>query len=369
MRIITFALFLFWSISSTAQFQQQQIFQSLQEEALLEQLVATYKPNDVLSSSNARDTLFKVVYGQTDTVECIYTGLKRYLIPGQDPTQSVFNNDNENGLNTEHTYPKSLGANGGFAESDMHHLYPTRGATNADRNNFPFADINDSQTERWYIRNLEQNSIPSQNIDAYSEWRPGFFEPRESVKGNIARAMFYFYTMYKTQADNADPNFFNAQRETLLRWHRQDPVDSMEWVRTFIIANYQDGKPNPFVLDPSLAERAYCVNQSNNCGALTATNELIAKHVRLEQNSPNPFDGVTSIRYTLHNPFQVRLSIYNILGEEIAVLVNESQVTGEYVYNWDKTATALPSGVAFYRLTLHNEDHNFVLSKKMLVLK
>ncbi|MDV7400839.1 endonuclease, partial [Arthrospira platensis SPKY1] len=84
------------------------------------------------------------------------------------------------------------------------------------------------------------------------------FEPREAVKGAIARAMFYFYTMYREEADAADPDFFRQQVQTLCQWHRQAPPDARELARTRAIARHQDGKPNPFVLDASLAERAFC---------------------------------------------------------------------------------------------------------------
>ena len=63
------------------------------------------------------------------------------------------------------------------------------------RADFPFAEIPDNETDTWYYLTLTLNTIPSSNIDLYSERRNGFFEPREDHKGNVARAMFYFYTM------------------------------------------------------------------------------------------------------------------------------------------------------------------------------
>ena len=69
--------------------------------------------------------------------------------------------------------------------------------------------------------------------------------------------MFYFYTMYQVEADD---NFFEEQKEVLKTWHEQDSVNSDEIFRTLQIATYQQNKPNPFILDGTLIERAYFYN-------------------------------------------------------------------------------------------------------------
>ena len=82
-------------------------------------------------------------------------------------------------------------------------------------------------------------------------------EPRESVAGDVARAMFYVWAVYGPfGADQLDADFWAAQREVLLDWHAQDPVDPAEIDRTLIIESHQ-GTANPFVLDPTLAARAF----------------------------------------------------------------------------------------------------------------
>lgn len=141
--------------------------------------------------------------------------------------------------------------------SDMHYLFPSVQAINASRSNSPFSDIDDNETDKWYRLSQTLYSIPISNIDEYSEKEnnyPYCFEPRESVKGNIARAMFYFYTIYN---DVADESFWDVQKETLYKWHYQDPVDQTELDRTNAIAPYQDDKENPFVLDSTLVRRMW----------------------------------------------------------------------------------------------------------------
>ena len=74
------------------------------------------------------------------------------------------------------------------------------------------------------------STIPTTGIDNYSEEGAVDFEVREAQKGNTARAMLYFYTMYQAEADAADANYFASQRTSLCAWQDADPVDSLEWV-------------------------------------------------------------------------------------------------------------------------------------------
>jgi hypothetical protein len=83
----------------------------------------------------------------------------------------------------------------------------------------------------------------------------------------------------------------------------------------------------------------------------------------LEQNYPDPFNPSTTIRYELPKASQVNLSVYDILGREVSVLVNEKKDAGIYEVRYE--GSKLASGVYFYRL----QAGDYVASKKMLVLK
>ena len=362
------SLFFVCSFASYGQLHEA-VFPTQSGQTLLNNLVSQYKPFFVLDYSEARDTLFGSIYLVDNNVSCVYSGHSLYLPPNQDPTTALYMNGVDNGINTEHTYPQAFGAGNGNPRSDMHHLYPTRTAVNSARGNSRFAEINDNQTDAWFYLNQETSSIPSQDIDSYSEQTNTAFEPREDHKGNVARAMFYFYTMYKSQADSADPNYFETQRATLCQWHEDDPVDQLEWTRNNKIAVHQGGKKNPFILDCTLAERTYCTNMSFSC--LSAPVKNIEKNipVSLSQNSPNPFNYSTKIDFTLDQSFDVRLSIFNILGEEIKVLIKERKNQGSYQIELDAASlNDLPSGVAFYRLQATKNDQRYELVKKMIVL-
>jgi hypothetical protein len=83
----------------------------------------------------------------------------------------------------------------------------------------------------------------------------------------------------------------------------------------------------------------------------------------LEQNYPNPFNPSTVISYQLPVNSMVSLKIYDLLGREIATLVNEEQSAGWKEVKWN--ASAFSSGFYFYKL----QTGNFVDVKKMLVVK
>ncbi len=221
-------------------------------------LIENYKPEMVLSYDTAREILYTQIYNVKDTVSCVYSGYKLPLLHTEEnPIMKLMKLNVFNSIITEHSYPKCKGALEGNANSDMHLLFPVRLGVNVSRYNHPFGDVNEEECDVWYFEREKYNSKPVGFDSLCAKEGSGKFEPRDSFKGNVARAVFYFYTMYKTEADSADETFFEKQRETLLAWHKQDPVDEQELNRTRLIAKYQSGKPNPFVIDESLASRLY----------------------------------------------------------------------------------------------------------------
>jgi hypothetical protein len=89
----------------------------------------------------------------------------------------------------------------------------------------------------------------------------------------------------------------------------------------------------------------------------------IPKTYSLNQNYPNPFNPVTKIEYAIPNDIKVTIKIYDILGREVNVLVNEVQTAGYYAINWN--ASNLSSGIYFYQM----KAGNFYSVKKMMLIK
>jgi hypothetical protein len=88
----------------------------------------------------------------------------------------------------------------------------------------------------------------------------------------------------------------------------------------------------------------------------------------LEQNYPNPFNPTTTIRYQLPEQREVKLVVYNMLGQVVKTLVQTTQSAGTYIARWDGTnedGISAAGGVYFYQL----KAGDFVVSKKMILLK
>jgi Secretion system C-terminal sorting domain/Bacterial Ig domain len=104
---------------------------------------------------------------------------------------------------------------------------------------------------------------------------------------------------------------------------------------------------------------------------ITGINDLlgIPTEYELSQNYPNPFNPSTKIRYGLPQESEVRVVIYNILGQEVSVLTNQIQNAGYYEVEWN--ASELTSGMYIYRLSAESNsgDKKYTEVKKMLMVK
>ncbi len=99
--------------------------------------------------------------------------------------------------------------------------------------------------------------------------------------------------------------------------------------------------------------------------------EPLPTEFALKQNYPNPFNPSTTIQFAVPGTYWVSLKVYNMLGEEVAELINEQREQGNYEMEWN--AVDLPSGVYTYRLLAFDTENRSKVSytevKKMLMLK
>ncbi len=310
--------------------------------SLRTELKDQYRPTILVAYDDQRDVLFGTVEkDQNDQVECIYTGRKVDIPAGQDPSSAAGLGGAATGLNAEHIYPQSKYVGGNTPTSDMHHLVPARADVNTDRSNNPYNEILDSAADKWYYLTQTTTSEPSANKDAYSEFVTGNFEPREEVKGDVARAMMYFYTMYNVECDAADPDFFFDQLDILKQWHELDPVDQKEWDRTWKVAQVQDNKPNPFVLDCSLVTRAFGGDVDAYCQSVPVE-EIQENEIKV---FPNPTTG--NIRLEIQGEGTVQ--ILDVSGKEISTHRFNSSL------DWDFRQAGLTPGTYFIQITEGNK--------------
>lgn len=313
-------------------------------QSLMDAIRISYKPDSTLGYGPARDTLYSKIDNNGLELSGIYTDFTVTLVAGVDPSISAF--QNEQGLNAEHVYPQSKGARDEPGRSDMHNLYPSKVNVNSARGSCVFGDIEDSDTEFWFILGERLSQIPATDIDGYSEKdeESCVFEPRESVKGDIARSVFYFYTIYQSKANQADSNFFNKQKETLFAWHQADPVSEKEIRRNELIAFYQ-GNLNPFTADATLAERAFFKEDASyeagnpNCVVTSTTDLVNEKWIDLQSNL---------VQHTI--------SLASTKRKVQALLINTNgQLLKETHFNFDTQIEVghLPTG--YYFLYLQSE--------------
>jgi len=98
-----------------------------------------------------------------------------------------------------------------------------------------------------------------------------------------------------------------------------------------------------------------------------AENEM-PQHFELCQNYPNPFNFSTSIKYQLPEASDVKLEIYNLLGQRIRTLVDQSQPPGSYLIRWDGADDfnqPVGSGVCLYQL----KTKNSIKTNKLIILR
>lgn len=179
---------------------------------------------------------------------------------------------------------------------------------------------------------LPQDSTSWNNYIAFDVFNHSGLAPSAFVSGYPR--FFYGYPAKDMDKDNKDEYVFVNYHSTFDVW----PGDAYVWM---IEVEPQTGIEDELASSP---------------------NDYV-----LGQNYPNPFNPVTSIQYALKNLQYVTLKIYDALGSEIAVLVNEEKAAGTYEIKFNPYAMNLAagSGVYFYRL----QAGNFSETKKMILMK
>ncbi|OGS60233.1 MAG: hypothetical protein A3J79_10010 [Elusimicrobia bacterium RIFOXYB2_FULL_62_6] len=144
-------------------------------------------------------------------------------------------------VNAEHLWPQSYFNSASPMVADIHQLASTFETPNGRRGSYKFAMV----------------SKASYSTSSGSKLGSNGFEPTDAVKGNVARAMLYFVTRYYNKSIRQGMNygdFWTSNVPMFLEWNRQDPPDAAEKRRNDLVEGFQ-GNRNPFIDDPSLAEK------------------------------------------------------------------------------------------------------------------
>ncbi len=213
---------------------------------------------------------------------------------------------NQDFWNREHVWAKSHG----FPDSsqrgytDIHHLRPADVSMNTKRSDKDFGMGGDPVTE------APENSYTT------NTW-----EPRDTVKGDVARMMFYMDVRYDVGTDSTMPDLILVNQVgtprrnskdgrgglgkfcTLLEWHTLDPVDNFEIERNSTIYEYQ-GNRNPFIDHPEWVDIIYadaCSTANNQAPSVDAGNTQIVEskaNVTLSATATDSDGSITSYQWT-----------------------------------------------------------------------
>ncbi len=175
-----------------------------------------------------------------------------------------------------------------------------------------------------------------------------------------------------------------AEKEVMLNWRTETEVsnfgfeiqrrtfDYTEWTRIgFVAGNGNSNSPKEYSFtddNPVNGSRFnYRLKQIDTDGNYEFSNtievEIFPGEYVLNQNYPNPFNPTTKITYQISKESNVEIKVYNILGAEVASLVNETKEPGYYEVEFN--SINLPSGTYIYRMTAGD----FVQVKKMVLMK
>ena len=208
-----------------------------------------YLPSTVFSYARGRDVLYPALASANGGyIRTIYSGIS-FRLPEGDPTKALY----ALGVSTEHTWPRSHGAEEYPANADLHMLFPALESVNSMRGNLPYGEVDDSRTRKWILQDAVTRTRPPSENGRASELGPSSFEPADDEKGDLARAQFYFWLMYRESADGA---YMESQLDDLLAWNAQDPPSHAERVRDGVIRQIQ-GNCNPFVWWPQLGRSVF----------------------------------------------------------------------------------------------------------------
>ena len=212
--------------------------------ALRDALHALVRGHRVLGYTFARDSLYAFVdRGNMAVIVDVYAGRTATGVTTRATAAA-------NGFNTEHAWPRSRGAEQDPALSDLHHLFTSDSLSNITRSNYPYGRV--SGTVLWTSGPAGGTDVSRLGYDASGRI---VFEPRPSRRGDLARALYYFYVRYNGQRTSSwSLANFSQEAELLALWSQQDPVDEYERARNRNVQRAQ-GNRNPFVDYPAFITR------------------------------------------------------------------------------------------------------------------
>ena len=265
------------------------------------------RDHTVRGYSEFRDTILPDLDEDPDNSENLIVFYKNASVPKSD-----FAVDDDS-WNREHTWPSSHG----FPEisdttyTDAHNLRPSDASVNTSKSNKDFENV----------ENVEDNA-EGEAPDTYTD--DDFWDPRDEIKGDVARILFYMDTRYESDRLDlkiVDRESFSGDPEigvlsTLIEWHEQDPVDDYERERHEGIFSYQNNR-NPFIDHPEWVAEIF---------GSTTDPYLVVDELSFSRDF-----GFVELGSTFKQQYSI--NAYN-LSDDVSVLVEEPFYVSTDGLNW-----------------------------------
>ncbi|SVD50066.1 uncharacterized protein METZ01_LOCUS402920, partial [marine metagenome] len=218
------------------------------------------------------------------------------------------------------------------------------------------------------ILNLYHSTL-AQNEASNIEWSGGGLASHYVSRPNIISSLFY---------NNIPNSIHNGYPQTpvLVAYS----LVQEQWAGSGNLTNVDPLFCDPDSGDYSLAENSPCVGTGEdgaNMGAfdigcdaiiLNISDELVPITYTLHQNYPNPFNPVTTLRYDLPENAMINITIYDMLGRQVKILINQTQDAGYRSIVWDATndyGKPVSAGIYLYQI----QAGEYMQTKKMVLLK
>ena len=263
------------------------------------------------------------------------------------------------GYNREHSWPRAwFGGEVAPMNSDLFQLYPTDIYVNSIRGSFPYGEVD--------VPDYVSANGGKRGPNTWPGYTGTVFEPIDAYKGDFARSYFYMTVRYYTEdaawpgsdmTDGAD--LLPWALDMLYAWHVADPVSAKERERNHVLFGVQNNR-NPFIDHPEYVAAVYEIS--------TSVEPTPTASFTLYPNVPNPFSDATAISFSLVQPRDVRVTVYDVRGREVRELMSGLRSAGTHRLVWngqDGGGRNVAAGAYFYRVQVGAE----VDVRRMVLLK
>jgi hypothetical protein len=196
-------------------------------------------------------------------------------------------------------------------------------------------------------------TVTDSNIELTWNYEQAAGRSRNAVRNTAKRTEFQHFNVWRQIGSDT----FVKIDSTLTENHISVPIEELFHYRFYVTAMYDEGE-----------SAASGIVEYPLTGPVDNTDNTVPAVTRLFGNYPNPFNPETTIAFNLATPGKVGLRVYNIRGELVKTLVNETKTAGHYSVRWngiDNNNRPVASGVYLYRL----ETNGTSMTRKALLLK